>query len=204
MSSRDSILATVARNQPAGLPLPVVPSFVLEEEDLVEKFTNVAVGIGSKVFRVKSLEEVKQVLLEEHGTSGRIISSFPQFSAIAETAIAPDVDPHSLADVHLAVLPAQLGVAENGALWVTDAQLPLRVLPFICQHLALVVPQQSIVPLMQQAYEVIGVQDYGFGTFIAGPSKTADIEQSLVLGAHGARTLSIFLYYQTQDKRLIF
>ena len=112
---------------------------------------------------------------------------------MAETSVAPGTDPHTLADVDLAILPAQLGVAENSALWVTEAQLPLRVLPFICQHLALVVSQQNIVPLMHQAYEVIGTQEYGFGTFIAGPSKTADIEQSLVLGAHGARTLSVFI-----------
>ena len=112
---------------------------------------------------------------------------------MAEVSVAPGTDPHTLADVDLAVLPAQFGVAENSALWVTDEHLPLRVLPFICQHLALVVPGQRIVPLMQQAYGVIGAQEYGFGTFIAGPSKTADIEQSLVLGAHGARTLSVFI-----------
>ncbi|GAB3536020.1 LUD domain-containing protein [Pontibacter brevis] len=193
MSSRDNVLAAVARNQPARLPLPEMPAFFTGEADPVERFSSVAVSIGSKVFRVQSIEEVKQILLREHSGARRIVSALPEFSDVAELSIAPDIDPHTLADVDLAVLPAQFGVAENSALWVTDAQLPLRVLPFICQHLALVVPRQSIVPLMQQAYEVIGAQEYGFGTFIAGPSKTADIEQSLVLGAHGARTLSVFV-----------
>lgn len=193
MSSRDNILAAVAKNQPAREPMPQIPDFLAGEADPVEKFAAVAVSIGSSVFRVNSLEEVKQVILKEQGSAKRIMSTFPQFADIAEISVAPDTDPHALSDVDLAILPAQLGVAENSALWVTDAQLPLRVLPFICQHLALVVPQQNIVPLMHQAYEVIGAQEYGFGTFIAGPSKTADIEQSLVLGAHGARTLSVFL-----------
>jgi L-lactate dehydrogenase complex protein LldG len=139
------------------------------------------------------MEEVKQVLLKEHSSAKRVVSAFPQFSDMAEVSVAPGTGPHSLADVDLAILPAQFAVAENGALWVSDEQLPLRVLPFICQHLALVVPLESILPLMHQAYEVIGAQEYGFGTFIAGPSKTADIEQSLVLGAHGSRTLSVFL-----------
>lgn len=193
MSSRDKILAAVARSQPEGMPLPEIPAFALEAVDPVEKFANVAVSIGSKVFRVQRIEEVKQILLKEHNSARRIVSAYPQFSDVAEVSVAPDTDPHTLEDVDLAVLPAQLGVAENSALWVTDGNLPLRVLPFICQHLALVVSQRNIVPLMQQAYEVIGQQEYGFGTFIAGPSKTADIEQSLVLGAHGARTLSVFL-----------
>lgn len=193
MSSRDSILAAVARNQPERVPLPEIPAFASGEADLVEKFATVAVSIGSKVFRVQSMEEVRQILLKEYSGTSRIVSAFPAFSDMAAVSVAPGTDPHALADVGLAVLPAQLGVAENGALWITDAQLPLRVLPFICQHLALVVPQHNIVPLMQQAYEAIGAQEYGFGTFIAGPSKTADIEQSLVLGAHGARTLSVFI-----------
>jgi len=55
------------------------------------------------------------------------------------------------------------------------------------------VNKKDIVPTMYQAYERKGNQEYGFGTFIAGPSKTADIEQSLILGAHGARGLTVFL-----------
>ena len=186
-------MAAVARNQPARLPLPEIPTFFSGEADLVEKFSAVAVSIGSKVFRVKDMEEVKQILLKEYSGAKRIVAAFPEFADMAEVAVSPDTNPQSLADVDLAILLAQFGVAENSALWVTDAQLPLRVLPFICQHLALVVPQERLVALMHQAYDVIGAQEYGFGTFIAGPSKTADIEQSLVLGAHGPRTLCVFL-----------
>ncbi|MCJ8166570.1 LUD domain-containing protein [Pontibacter sp. E15-1] len=193
MPSRDTILAAVARNQPDRLPMPEVPAFVSADADLVEKFTNVAVSIGSRVFPVKGMDEVKRILLQEHSIAKRVITAFPELKDLGEVSVAADADPHTLADVDLAILPAQFGVAENSALWVTDAQLPVRVLPFICQHLALVIPQQNIVPLMHQAYAAIGGQAYGFGTFIAGPSKTADIEQSLVLGAHGARTLSVFI-----------
>ena len=83
--------------------------------------------------------------------------------------------------------------AENSALWVTDVVLGQRVSTFIPQYLAIVVDKKDIVATMHQAYDRIGNQEYGFGTFIAGPSKTADIEQSLVLGAHGARGLTVFI-----------
>ncbi len=33
----------------------------------------------------------------------------------------------------------------------------------------------------------------GYGVFISGPSKTADIEQSLVIGAQGPLSLTVFL-----------
>ncbi|TEB40647.1 lactate utilization protein B/C, partial [Flavobacterium circumlabens] len=99
----------------------------------------------------------------------------------------------SLEDVELTIVKAHFGVAENSALWVTDALLGQRVAPFIAQYLAIIVSKKDIVATMHHAYDRIGNQEYGFGTFIAGPSKTADIEQSLVLGAHGARGLIVFL-----------
>jgi L-lactate dehydrogenase complex protein LldG len=69
----------------------------------------------------------------------------------------------------------------------------VRVLPFISQHLAVVISKDNLVPTMSQAYAKIGSAEYGYGAFIAGPSKTADIEQSLVIGAHGPRSLSVFI-----------
>jgi L-lactate dehydrogenase complex protein LldG len=68
-----------------------------------------------------------------------------------------------------------------------------QALPYICEHLALIIHSDSIVATLQDAYNKISNADYRLGTFIAGPSKTADIEQSLVLGAHGSKSLLVFL-----------
>jgi L-lactate dehydrogenase complex protein LldG len=68
-----------------------------------------------------------------------------------------------------------------------------RVLPYIAQHLAVIVREDSIVSTMHDAYAKIASEDYGFGGFIGGPSKTADIEQALVLGAHGPLSMTVYL-----------
>ena len=102
-------------------------------------------------------------------------------------------DPRTLEDVSVSILEGHFGVAENGAVWITEENMGDRVLPFICEHLVLVMYASSIRDTMHQAYEYLHSSSYSFGTFIAGPSKTADIEQALVLGAHGPKTLTVFL-----------
>jgi L-lactate dehydrogenase complex protein LldG len=47
---------------------------------------------------------------------------------------------------------------------------------------------------MHAAYEELGKVKSSFGLFLSGPSKTADIEQSLVIGAHGARSLTVVFH----------
>jgi L-lactate dehydrogenase complex protein LldG len=192
MNSRDLILDAIAKNQAERSILPVIMFPASPEIDSVEKFAEVAVSIGSRVFKVNKFEEIKQLIRQSFSAENRIVSTFPELAELAETNIAGE-NPHALENVDLAILKAHFGVAENSALWVTEELLPARVLPFICQHLALVVSANQILPLMHHAYEKIGKVDYGYGAFIAGPSKTADIEQSLVLGAHGPRTLTVFI-----------
>jgi len=91
------------------------------------------------------------------------------------------------------VLQGNFGVAENGAIWLEDKDMPNRLLPFITQHLILRLDAKSIVATMQDAYRQMDLKETGFGVFISGPSKTADIEQSLVYGAHGAKELTVLL-----------
>ncbi|HSJ68730.1 MAG TPA: LUD domain-containing protein, partial [Anditalea sp.] len=87
----------------------------------------------------------------------------------------------------------QFGVAENGAIWLDEEDLEFRILPFITEHLVIVLDKSKLVGNMHQAYARIGNTPSGFGLFTAGPSKTADIEQSLVIGAHGAKSLKVVL-----------
>jgi len=98
-----------------------------------------------------------------------------------------------LENIFLTCIKGKIGVAENGAVWVIEEDMGNRLLPFICQHLVLVLHSKDLVVNMHEAYQKIDAVNTGYGVFIAGPSKTADIEQSLVIGAHGARSLKIFI-----------
>ena len=193
MSSRDSILNKIKSNLPASVnELPSLSFLGLDKIDVIETYKTVLKGIGGFCEEVSSLDEVKAYIAAHYPTDKRMITTIPELADIAETNWTND-DPHSLQNVELAIIKAHFGVAENSGLWVTDDILGQRVSPFITQYLSIIVNKKDILATMQQAYERIGNIDYGFGTFIAGPSKTADIEQSLVLGAHGARGLTVFL-----------
>lgn len=196
MSSKNRILTALKANQPDLLPQPTLAVPLTEtspEANMVEKFKTIIVTIGSRVFDVDNFDQIRDIIVQQFIPPARIVSSFGELNDIAETNIA-DVNPHLLENIELAVLKAQLGVAENGALWVPEANMMQRVVPFICQHLALVVNRKDILTNMHQAYDILGNSNTGFGAFIAGPSKTADIEQSLVLGAHGPRSLTVFIW----------
>ncbi len=194
MTSRDRILAAVQANQPELSPLPQLDSFIQQQDhQFIEQFTAVLTGIGGKVTQVTHTDEIILAIKEHYSLARiRVVSPLPSMQEVVNDYIV-EHKPHDLQNVELAILPAHFAVAENGACWLTESLLPDRVLPFITQHLALIVNKNDILPTLHEAYKKIGQAQYGYGAFIAGPSKTADIEQSLVLGAHGARSLWVFL-----------
>jgi len=192
MASRENILAAIKNNQPAFVAAPAIPDFIQADTSLVEKFGTVLSGIGGKVYLIETQEQVIDILQADFSTAKRVVSNLGYLSSIAETYSADD-NPHTFKSIDLFIMESHLAVAENGAVWVTDNEVKQRVLPFITQHLAVIIHKNDIVATMHDAYNKIANIDYGFATFIAGPSKTADIEQSLVLGAHGARTMTVFV-----------
>ena len=192
--SRDKILAALQQNQPELSALPSIPVFERDQElSLTEKFKAMAEGIGSKVYLVSSLKEVQEQIHADFAGEKRIVSTVASLVSAEIPAFELNADPHSYADVDVAIFEPLLAVAENSAVWITEDRMGVRALPFITQHIIMLVNSNILVPDMHAAYERIGRTDYGFGSFIAGPSKTADIEQSLVLGAHGPRSMTVFL-----------
>jgi L-lactate dehydrogenase complex protein LldG len=195
MSTRETILEAVLKNQPELTPLPDTTMFKGDYAGLVEKYMEVFKTIGGSAFLVEDMNAVKTILRENFDLTKRIITTLPELSDVAEVLSVTD-SAHTLENVELAIIKAHFAVAENGAVWLTDELMGQRITPYICQHLAVIITAKNILPTLHEAYQIIGEGDYGFGAFIGGPSKTADIEQALVLGAHGPLTMTVFILNQ--------
>ena len=193
--SREQILNKIRCNKPAAsskTPLPKLTAHADRHTDYVALFKEMTAVAGGRVVEIASLAEAKEKLREcvPHATA-----AYCQISEleIATVNVEDMHSPHELASIDLMVGQGGVAVAENGAVWVADDDVTFRASWFIARHLVLLVDKQDIVPTMWHAYRKINIQRPGFGCFISGPSKTADIEQSLVIGAHGAKSLTIFL-----------
>lgn len=194
MSSREQILGRLRGLSRPEVPLPSPSVNAIRYPDLVEQFSQALAGVGGKCVVVRSLEDLPAALSQESffTTANKICSCLPNCE-LGNISLEEIGDPHDLEDIDVAIASAEFGVAENGAVWLTDLRLKHRAILFINQHLVLVVPRRELVPTMQEAYERVSFSGPGFGLFLSGPSKTADIEQSLVIGAHGPRSLTLYL-----------
>lgn len=194
ISARESILGSIRRHLFESAEQPALDGPWIQYADPVAQFATVLAAIGGRCVRVQNVDEINQDL-----------ATFPAYAqARTQVSLVPGVgrsdldfeglaDPHGLSNIDLAILPGEFGVAENAAVWVTDAVVKHRVIYFLSHHLALVIPAATIVHHMHEAYGRLKFETPRFGVFIAGPSKTADIEQSLVIGAHGPKSMTVYV-----------
>jgi L-lactate dehydrogenase complex protein LldG len=194
MTSKQTILQAIKKSLPPEVPLPDLQGLGVCYENLEAQFAEVLKAVGGSFFRVKDREVLNRELknLKFYQNARKIVSLLP---GVGEPTIDLESveDPHHLEDVEVAILKGEFAVAENGAVWVTDRGLRHRAIYFITQHLILVVEAHQLVHNMHQAYGRLTFTNPGYGAFISGPSKTADIEQALVIGAHGPRSCTVFL-----------
>jgi L-lactate dehydrogenase complex protein LldG len=193
MTSREKILNQVRQNKPAAVPLPEGISFAtVTPPERLPAFLKSFANAGGQAIRVSDVASIGPELQALFDQPERILNTLPQIGYGLAPSDAIDRG-HVLANLEVAVVWGSLGVAENGAIWVSVEKLPTRVLPFICEHLVLVLPQSQLVGTMHEAYAILPQSFPDYGVFIAGPSRTADIEQSLVIGAHGPKRAHVFI-----------
>ena len=191
--ARTSILAAIRARGPSPLPLPDAGRLgAVRYPDVRDRFAKSVVEVGGRCIFVEGPLEDALATIPEYAGAKTVVSLVPGV-AKATVDLGAVLDPHQLHDVDFCVLPAELGVAENGACWIVHHGGPNRAAAFLTQHLAIVVRADALVHNLHEAYERARIPSPGFALWLSGPSKTADIEQALVIGAHGARSCTVLV-----------
>ena len=187
MTSKELILKNIKENNIVKeVPLPNYDNFGIKYEDKFQTFATMIESVGGKALVIdkKDLDKtIKELYPDE-----KQIASNVDFCTIGNFDANEQEDVHTLKDIDLAVVKGNFAVAENGAIWMKDEDNRHRALYFIVQNIVIVIDEKDILNNMHEAYQKLNFDNSGYGVFISGPSKTADIEQSLVIGAHGPKS----------------
>lgn len=189
MSSRENILNRIRDLKLEPTALPGIPHFE-SGHDLLALFK-----AASKANHVEVIEATQDEL---NNTLTPLLQDYHHIYSCmdevpASTLSAVDLQSHErMGSLEAVIVKGEMGVAENAAIWIPEANVKERVLTFITLHLFVVLSKENLLGNMHETYAKIS-DIPGFGVFVAGPSKTADIEQSLVIGAHGPKKMTVVL-----------
>lgn len=189
MRARETILGKIRALRLEAFPEPEVPLFGTSDDEEL-RFRQALYSAGAEI--IEAGETKVPEFIKEIFPSGQIIACdhllLEGIMSLSELRDSIEAVP-----ITAGIIQAEFGVAENGALWISQDSLTTPAFPFIVEHLVVLLKMGNICSNMHEAYEKISLRDAPFGLFIAGPSKTADIEQSLVIGAHGPLSLTLVI-----------
>lgn len=182
MNSRDKILQSVRNHKPAPVDLPSDLTVDQHRMDIEDRFVFHLDAIGGKTRFFESRSTAVESLPKSD--DGLSMNDLVRDLNTVEEGEEPGIT----------VVEAKLAVAENGAVYVTDEEVVNRESLFLGHKIIALVPRESLLVDMHEAYDKIDLSRVGFGIFIAGPSATADIAQILVRGAHGPSEMEVWFF----------
>ncbi|ETD28890.1 LutC/YkgG family protein [Prevotella nigrescens] len=187
---KEELLNKLRRNVVRQFDMPNKPVDGIVYSDVTNQFVEMSKTVGAKVLEVKSSDDLNSVIREAYPNAKIFASSI--------NGIEADLNPDTIASAadlngtDVGIIQGELGVAENGCVWIPQT-MKERAVCFISEELVILLDKDNIVSNMHEAYKRIQMPHYGYGVFISGPSKTADIEQALVMGAQAARGVTVIL-----------
>ncbi|MAG30685.1 MAG: hypothetical protein CL908_07330 [Deltaproteobacteria bacterium] len=190
--ARKAILSALEAAQPPSSPVPqrvATPRMPRQPLETLRERIEESGGHLQSLARHERLAGVDWPV--DLATAHHVYSAHPALESRG-VGVAAEGD-RELALLELCVLVGEFTVVENGAVWHTPDSRRERLAALLAEHLVIIAPASAIVPTLHEAYDRIDLSASSFGWFLCGPSKTADIEQALVLGAHGPRTMALVL-----------
>lgn len=190
-TTKDNILARLRANTRDEYDLPALDFKKTEYDDPVAQYIlTTTTTAGAKLIEAGAGDSMDELVHRAYPEAKVIASNLPDIKA--------DLNPDTVAEAtdldgtDVGVVRGTVAVAENGCVWIPQT-MKERAVCFIAEYLVIIVSRRDIVSNMHQAYRRISFPEHPFGTFISGPSKTADIEQALVYGAQAARGVTVIL-----------
>ena len=194
MANKEDILKKYRANVREKFDMPDLSDIkgVTYPEPLVQ-FVKMCEKVGGQVIEVDKERDVNVLIRQLFPEAKEIASNLPEITIATRN---PDTvgRARDLNGTDVGVIRGQFGVAENACVWIPQTMKEKAVM-FISENLVILLPKSQIVNNMHEAYKRIQFDETydGYGTFISGPSKTADIAQVLVMGAQAARSATILL-----------
>lgn len=164
----------------------------VEYADPIASFIDMSKAVGADVVSLEPGADLCELIKSLYPEAKVFASNLPEITIAQRN---PDIvaTAQELNGTDVGVVKGEIGVAENGCIWIPQT-MKERAVCFISEYLVILLDRKNIVSNMHQAYARIQFTDYGYGSFISGPSKTADIAQALVMGAQAARGVTVILY----------
>lgn len=160
--------------------------------DTYKQFVEMTQTVGGNVVEANKTDDLNMLIRNLYPDAKVFASSLP-YITIAQRNPDTIAEAKDLDGTDVGIVEGKIGVAENGCIWIPQT-MKEKAVCFISEYLVIVLDRQSIVNNMHEAYKSIEFDStYNFGTFISGPSKTADIEQALVMGAQAARGVTVII-----------
>jgi L-lactate dehydrogenase complex protein LldG len=174
-------------------PRPAMP------DDLVQRFVDRARDMSSTVDRVASLRDVTEAVARylEAGSLSRSAIGWPELVELPWRSHGIDCEARpATGDDAIGITGCFCAIAETGTLvFVTSADTPSATFLLPDTHIA-VVRATQVVSGMEEAFARIRSECAAMPravNLVSGPSRTGDIEQTIVLGAHGPRRVHVIL-----------
>ena len=194
MSNKDDILKKYRANVREKFDMPDLSDIkAITYPNPLVQFAKMTEMVGGQVIEVDPGRDVNELIRELFPEAKEIASNLPEITIATRN---PDTvgRARDLNGTDVGVIRGKFGVAENACIWIPQT-MKEKAVCFISENLVILLPKSQIVNNMHEAYKRIEFdKEYdGYGTFISGPSKTADIAQVLVMGAQAARSATILL-----------